>query len=398
MFAVGRGLKRNMSEEAITIQFPEISEVAVLETVDRGGHTPTTVSVHFSTVSKHKSHEVDGRKVFSVTKETVGQVMSRDDPFYLPHQDNPFCAVFKDAKAKLMGSRREHWGPLIDLHWPVGRDKELMEAATLVPRRCVSLPGSPPVHRKELDTRLNDSFPPLKPHGGEEDTQSEGASSTDSAVGLEPVPRDAMYVRFSNKYFALRKFSIDPGVISGPSRVNRTDLIARQLEARVLDDALQRRFRQHDAAGGGSASEECGPCSFSSSESCMSLDENSIMSPTSSYSSYSENDSELWFNRAQLELYEHRLRSRERFQELVRRWEEKQGRSPSSRSNCLSPSTALRVPQRLYLQYERNYNPSDPGMDRSFQELRDKFELKQLHSTQDTNRSSSNVKHTSHKH
>lgn len=394
-----------MSDEAITIQFPEISEVAVLETVNRGGQNMDTVSVHFSVRPKSRQPEVDDRRVFSVTKETVGQVMSRDDPFYLPHRNNPFCGIFKDGR-KLIGSHREHWGPLIDLHWPPGRDKEMALAALVQPRRCISLPNSPPRNRKEVDLRtmMNDSLPPVA-MGRQDvslvediDVQSEGASSNDSALGLEPIIKDPLYVRFSTKYFGLRKFSVDPGVISGPGersyRANHTDRIVRQLEARVLDDALQRRFRTNpECATGGS--DECGPCSFSSSESCMSLDENSIMSPTSSYSSYSENDSELWFNRAQLELYEHRLRSREWFQELVRRWEENQGRAAgnSQGSNTLSPAMASRPSQytRTLLAPDRSVDINDPGMDRHFQELRHKWESKQLNSSQDSTRSPSNA-------
>ena len=125
------------------------------------------------------------------------------------------------------------------------------------------------------------------------------------------------------------------------------------------------------------------PRSYSSSDSFMSLDESSMLSPTSSMSSHSETDGELWFSRSRLEQYEARLRSRERFQELVRRWESKQAQgdveegtassSSSSQSAASSMSPSLETP---IVNLREKLDQANP--DRQFQELRKHWETRQI--------------------
>ena len=144
-------------------------------------------------------------------------------------------------------------------------------------------------------------------------------SSIDSAVDITPREfRSKRKILFNSK-----KTSFERVFLTSSERFNRpsAEFLTRSLDSRNLDE-LMYASRRSDFL---SVDDDLAHC-YSSSESCMSLDESSLLSPSSSLSSYGDSltETELWFAHTQLERYEYRLRSRERFQELIQRWESKQ--------------------------------------------------------------------------
>lgn len=107
----------------------------------------------------------------------------------------------------------------------------------------------------------------------------------------------------------------------------------------------------------------------------MSLDEAAVLSPTSSFSSHTEADTDFWHAKTQLERLEYKRRSRERFQELIRRWEAKQSSDgkPPGGSGHRSRSIAETRQSNLYDRTEY----SDFYL-RRFEELRRKWEMSQM--------------------
>ena len=401
-----------MSDDAITVRIPEYSEVVYCET--SSSSSSDNEDVHDTPVNTPQLRDTQSitsepeSESFPVTPLIVGEVMSNYDPFYTPHRDNPFSSRFKDAKAKLIGSLRENWQAWFDLPSPgnlftppitpkSGHEDSSWIRPIVTPklRRSHSLPGSPNLLKKEIDRyqyeaahyspsgyRLVRGYP-LK--ASEEvststtsgslaqeemfETHSDGSSSADSAVDL--MLRDIK--RSRKKLVSGRKLAVEA---SGGSRsgtgegcVSPAEILTRYLEAKILDDALNKRLGIEPKVSSGKV-EERFPHSFSSSESCLSLDECSMLSPTSSYSSYGE-DSELW-SRAQFEFYEHRLRSREKFQELVRRFEAKQ-QAASAKKGEEGPASTTHTDTRSLFLHER-LEHSDSHLERKFQELRRKWE------------------------
>jgi hypothetical protein len=241
------------------------------------------------------------------------------------------------------------------------------------------------------------------------DARSDGSSSNDSAVDMRM--KDAPSFRFSHRLFGARKYSVESSMLNSSwdgRPQSRTELMARCMEARLTQDCISYHRRSlHERHLHPDDPVEYIPRSYSSSESFMSLDESSMLSPTSSLSSYSETDSELLHTKSQLEFYEARLRSRERFQNLVRRWEEKQadqvaalasasnscgGSSSNSSSSSSSSSTSssntnskkdtllldgtLESFRQLQGIRERG-EPGDAHLEKRFQELRKRWESKE---------------------
>ena len=328
-----------------------------------------------------------------VTPQVVGEVMSMDDHYYTPHTDNPFTSKFKDGNTKLIGSLRDNWmswfdypspcHPITPPCTPITTD-ELQFFRTPATRhsRSHSLPGSPStslrnlhcdatgalfsshtlrtfsalnsMRRLEMDASgLDDSF----------DVRSEGSSSTDSALELDLMFRD-IYTSSSSTY-SHRHYS-SRGRFSRESA-----MMTRCMEARLLDDshhlvADMSRLTDDDYL----------PRSYSSSDSCVSFDDCSLLSPTGSYSSHG--DMELNHRRTRHEFFEFRLRSRERFQELIERWESKQshtvlGSGDGNRDGC----TACQSNRTWYLS---KWDNPDAYVEQRFQELRRKWETRLLSS------------------
>lgn len=334
-----------------------------------------------------------------VTPLYVGRVMSKDDAFYIPGTANPFAAHYNMPKI----IAKDSWVSMFDLpspsspHTPPGTpispsSRRTSTAYTLL-RRSHSLPSTPsPPRTAESDfvyySRTRRTFSAITPIKKLEedlvdDTQSEGSSSNDSAVDLRM--KDIYNVRNTHRFFSPRKGSVDTQLLntSWEGRPHsRTELMARCMEAQMAQEwfphaqARRMHYERHiHYSFQGDEKEEQIPRSYSSSESFISLDESSLMSPTSSYSSYSETDSEIiWGTRQQMELYEARLHSRERFQELVQRWEAKQlqaaaGIKESSPPECADSARALGGIR------ERG-EPSDTHLEKRFQELRQRWEAK----------------------
>lgn len=385
--ADARGHKRNRSDETALVTLHEPPTEAEIVTVE----TPVVHVVPSSDFATHK--------IIPVTPLVVGQVMSKDDRYYTPHKNNPFVEKFEDANTKLIGSMHENWIAWFDLHSPsvpmtppVVTEDYMRASKQKGLRRCYSLPGSPTLSRKrEADKlvyheagsvafyprarrTLSSQLPLIKRLDScsitdscpddSFDAQSEGSSSNDSALGTELISKE---LRGSGSHLdAARHLLMSRQISSERSMLNisldryrsRVEFLARAADGIHHADSLSPRSRfpmdrVHHLG------EEFAGMSYSSSESCMSLDEASIMSPTSSYSSYG--DSEDWqYSRAQLEHYEQGLRSRERFQELIRRWEAKQSNQTHQR--------------RLAESNLCEHQQSDSHVERKFQELRKKWE------------------------
>ena len=422
MIAVGKGLKRHMSDEAITIKVPDLdgefwNDDDDADNDDDAGDDTTTTDDderYVDASSSPPSSASTAKTVIPVTAQFVGEVMSKDDPFYTPHKDNPFTSRFKDASSKLVGSLRDNWAAWFEMPIPPSPaspldcdDSRLVRPIRVRIRRCHSLPSSPSLSRKDIDRfeyeRAHYSYANTKRtvsamtnlrnmsvvEGGGDvsfhlataldssdavDARSEDSSSNDSALGMIDLRRRKdlhRYHAIKRNLRDLRKISIDPSYMMATT-ADRFVMLTRSMESRILDDALH--------GGGGSAGAAGAHYSYSSSESFCSLDESSLLSPTSSYSSYSETDSDFWLSRAQFELYEHRLRSRQRFQELVRKWEAKQaakdGVGASAGADCGGAAMTRRNDPRPILLHERleQSDTSDPR----FRALRHKWESQEL--------------------
>ena len=365
--------------------------------------------------------------IIPVTPLVVGQVMSEDDIFYTPHKDNPFTTKFPDATAKLVGSMLENWGPLFDLPTP---SNPLTPPATPVtpedsgwvypvvrqrPTKSQSLPGSPNMARRALERF---QFDAVSGHActahrtvsamtsmrrleeelqlvGEDnldasfDALSDGGSSNDSALGWDVMmnlqgSRSSGAIPHSSRQNFVRKFSVEASMLntSLDRYRSRTEQMVKYIETQLsIDPFLRRSF------GGPLSFEEDFPSkSYSSSESCLSLDEAAVLSPTSSFSSYSETDNDFLQPRTQFDLMEYRRRSRERFQELVRRWEAKQSNSEPRASTSGSDRRPQHVVESRQLSSSES---SDFYLERRFEELRRKWELTQMSSETASSRGTS---------
>ena len=431
-FSDGRGHKRNKSDEATLVQIDiDHPDLCIqLPRTDNGrddsGDSGATCTPPVSA----------GDNIIPVTPLVVGQVWSKDDLFYTPHKDNPFIAKFPDATAKLVGSIRDNWGNWFDLPTPssaltppctpmtpdeCGHVRPLRRSHT----RSHSLPGSPTLPREDgeyfqfntvgagnccgarrtfsaitsirkLEEELQMVVDESLSLDASFDALSDGGSSSDSALGWDMIMRDLQTPRFARcRQYPGRKFSVEASMLnSSVERCrSRPEQIARYIESRLCADPFLRR-----SYCGPPYDEDYGPKSYSSSESCMSLDESSsLLSPTSTFSAESESD--FWHSRTQIELMEYRRRSRERFQELVKRWEAKQqstdGKPRSGNlasalaTDCAQTSTLSAMQRHQLVGESLRYSPrewrqsgpaenSDLYVERRFEELRRKWEKSQL--------------------
>ena len=383
-----KGHKRNKSDEGVHM-------VTVRMPPNEGPMTPTSRDVRQAVCGPPLT------KVINVNAHVVGKVMSRDDLFYTPHRNNPFAIHYKDG-SKIVA--RDSWASMMDLPSPTSPSTPPCtpvnpatghRPARARVRRSKSLPVSPTLLRKELELEQHDSCPPrarrtfsvlqsirkLEDDSVDDsyETRSDGSSSNDSAVDVRVRACDLM--TRTPRGPARSRSHRDPALLLNTSwdgRGTRTENLARCMEARLaghdwlpLPSRRLTYHHHHHCPGHPDDPQVDGvPRSYSSSESFMSLDESSVLSPTGSLSSYSETDSEAWLSRSHIEFYESRLRSRERFQELVRRWEAKQ--AAGGEGPPIEPPTE---PRPLHGIRERS-EPTDLQMEQRFKELRQRWEAK----------------------
>jgi len=351
-----------------------------------------------------------------MTPEVVAEFLSKQDEFYTPHRDNPFTERFENAGTKLVGSIRDNWNAWFELPSP---SRAITPPATpstpddngtrvrplrLKVRQCHSLPGSPVLSRKEIDRFLDSSSSTGCRHSSsvmstvrklEEDIGDDNfdsrsdSSSNDSALGLDFMLKDFHSLMFTPRNMMQRKSSLMSSIDHYRSR---TELLAmREFPAKDLSPHRTHTSRRDKPPGWLSHPDDAF-CSTSSSESCMSLEDAFLMSPSSSYSSYSDLESELLHLQTTVQ-HDHqtRLHSRQRFQELVSVWEAKQlskvTPSSSDRNKSAQPMHNPLL-QRCFLSCSRESCDYYMERVRKFQELKKKWEVQQ----QTTNsESSSNV-------
>ncbi len=403
--------------------------MVTVEVIEEPESLPTVqcTPVSHSPYSPH-TPPVEGSNLIPVTPLTVGKVMSRDDAFYMPHTSNPFTTKFKDCNKKVWG--KESWASasLLDFTSPLSLttppctpitpcDEHWMKPLRPRLKRSQSLPSSPTCGRREME-RIKDAHVYVYPRSRHNfasltqprtateeeamsmstdqdslDARSDGGSSNDSAVDLRM--RDVTQARLTYR-FGYRKYSVEsaflPNAWDSRPVHSRTELMARCMEARLAgQDPLppHKRFLQdrHLLIPEDRDQEPITclfPRSCSSSESFISLDEScSLLSPTSSLSSYSE-DAELFLSRGQMDFYD-KLHSRQRFQELVSQFEAKQEQQwkekQAAADKVLSPTAPKSEPPRLYplrgLRGRGDPQTDPHPSEKKFQELKKRWESKQ---------------------
>lgn len=214
------------------------------------------------------------RRIVPVTPLTVGRVMSRDDAHYMPHAGaNPFAACFRDAALKVVDGFPVNDAAVditVQSSTPTTIEQQKIEQKVVSRgghRRTRSLPGSPSMSHDSSIWCCHSCT-----------DSSDTSSSVDSAV------------------------SLDIGCSCGRRR-HRADVVARCLEdCEVLFDSEMSQQLHDDAS------------SFAST-----LDETSLLSPLSSYSSR-DDCSDVAQHRFEL----HSVFWHERFQSLLRCWEARQ--------------------------------------------------------------------------
>jgi len=396
---------------------------------------PATIKVTTDTSPSPSNISLGGRVVLPVnpkcvhfipvTSLVVGEVMSKDDAFYTPHTNNPFVAKFKDANTKLVSGTTHVGtgvGPRFDLpspshpYTPPGTpaspdDWQWIRPLSTWFRQCHSLPGSPTaLLAREADELKQLAL--LRPATGSnvpvvrcyEDTADDSAlmsserfedtfsdCSSDSAIWVEALMRD-LHVPPD---FSSSKYVTSRNVFSSDSTaVGERDFPGSRRRGR---NRIQHWSAAANHEGGRTTAweDELTLSSFaSSSESCVSLDDSALLSPTSSYSG----DSDFWYQKvATWEVYRRLPAALEAHQrpekvhQLVKKWElTMQNQAPGSAAAaagggreshlgfvsssdlpCLPPGSVrrdfLRPPSR-HLHARLGY--TRPNLERKFQELK----------------------------
>lgn len=290
-----------------------------------------------------EDENVNDVNVIPVTSLVVGEVMSKDDVYYTPHTDNPFAAKFKDATMKLVSASVDFQWLKFDLpspshpHTPPATPASPEHLQWTRPldswfKSCHSMPpGSPyasQIQASELQW-LSETCRavPSSPSGNlpaslfkqpncenlpedSGDALSDTSSAADSALGFEILKKDIDIPWHAPNWIVRQKqYNVSLGRF-----LSRSELMGRYVESR---QAIQRILGMHN---------DLAVTSFSSSESCLSVDESALLSPTSSYSS----DSDFWHRGQHWRTYE-KLQSREKVQGLVKMWETIQARRTDAR-------------------------------------------------------------------
>jgi len=276
--------------------------------------------------------------IIPVTSLVVGQVMSKDDAYYTPHTNNPFVTKFKDggAKTKLVSGTKDRHLARFDLpspshpHTPPGTPSSPDDWHWMRPlnswfhRPCHSLPGSPtPSETHDTTIPPSSVTAPVAKHregfllSPEERVDDYSDCSSDSAICLDMLVKDLRLSPVGGNRFGRQSKYISSRRVFSPDGAGRQP-------SRTLSSRRTRLFRgdRDIFLGGlnggergtlGATASESGDCynmdnglneiggsyagsselSFSS-ESCVSLDDSALLSPTSSYSS----DSDYWYQKA----------------------------------------------------------------------------------------------------
>lgn len=320
MFAISTACKeqkRNRPDKAGAAKVRETTTEPSLPTT----HSPAAVAVEVETKSAN---------VIPVTSLVVGEVMSKDDAYYTPHTDNPFATKFKDATTKLVSGPVDFQWLKFDLpspshpHTPPATPTSPEHLRWMKPldswlKRCHSVPSSPYASKiqthevrwlTETCQTVSSSrpgnlpaslFEELNCENFEEDSGdalSDTSSAADSALGTEILRSDRSVAA---RWFVRRK----QYNVSLSRFLSRSDLMGRYVERRQA--TTERVY---------GADNELSVTPFSPSESCLSVDDSALLSPTSSYSG----DSDFWRRSARWQTYE-KLQSREKVQGLVKMWE-----------------------------------------------------------------------------
>lgn len=312
--------------------------------------------------------------------------MSRADRHYAPQKGNPFPPHFRDSTAKVDGALL-NCPDYLDMHSPRGivpttpptpmspYDSSWCPEVPHRRRRSHSLPGTPLFldecsfgfgpselasehHRKtnsvesstqRLEVRLDE-------------TDWEEAESVDSALGLDVPSKEGPSTPASSSYFSRNTYRSSS--LNCPH--TELDLVACLFKGVVMGKTATvsgGRFTSVDD------SESGGTKSYGSSGSRVSNDECTVMSPASSFSSYGGGgDFELELPKT---VAVQRLLSHERFQQLMRCWEE-MARGGGSGVDDIGTN---RVRSRILLSQKLELH--DFYLVRKFQELKRKWENQQ---------------------
>lgn len=381
MFAISLACKEQKRSKP-----DKVSAVKVRETTTKPSlpatHSPAAIAIEV---------ENKNANVIPVTSLVVGQVMSKDDAFYTPHTDNPFATKFKDATTKLVSGLVDFQRLKFDLpspshpHTPPATPTSPEHLRWTKPldswfQRCPSLTSSPyaskiqthDVHWLTKTCRTVSSssrpgnlpvslFKELNYENFEEDSGdalSDTSSAADSALGTEILRSDT---RAAARWFVRRK----QYNVSLSRFLSRSDLMGRYVERRRATECVY------------GTDNELSMTSFSSSESCLSVDDSALLSPTSSYSG----DSDFWRRSAHWRAYE-KLQSRERVQGLVKMWETIHTRRTNARFSVArriideSETTAEGelLPRRSNaVQGRGRFELSMPNLEHKFQDLKQQW-------------------------
>lgn len=322
------------------------------------------------------------RQVIPVTPIIVGKVMSRADRHYAPQKGNPFPPHFRDSTAKVDGALL-NCPDYLDMHSP----RNIVPSTPPTPmspydsswcpdiphrrHRSHSLPGTP-LFLDESNFGFGTSEcasgrdEPRKTNSVESSTQKLEVrlddsdweeESVDSALGLDVPSKDGATLRSNFNRNTYRSSSLN-------CPHTELDLVTCIFKGVVMGKAAAAsRVTSIDDS-------ESGMKSYGSSGSRVSNDEWTVMSPTSSFSSYGgAGDFELELPRTAVV---QRLLSHERFQQLMQCWEEICRGGGGSGVDEMGTSQAQ---SRIVLSQKLEMH--DFYLVRKFQELKRKWESQQ---------------------
>lgn len=251
--------------------------------------------------------------------------MSRDDAYYAPQKGNPFPPHFRDATAKVVGSLLnrpdflETQSPLPTKTAPPMPQLSPYDSSWCPEferhrRRSHSLPGTPLfIDESSFSVGAETMFGGYDSgtHGTDlsthrlDDACSDDAESIDSALGLDTRTRRISRTE-GRSHFARSAFRSSSFICPN------SDV---KIVAHLFKDMIEKsNLIQQSAEDSEDYTRSCSP-----SGSRFSVGESSVVSPTGSFSSYGASDLDLELPRT---AGVQRLLALERFQQLIRCWEE----------------------------------------------------------------------------
>lgn len=294
----------------------------------RKPHPEDRACLHSSDASDSTAPVPPKHHFIPVTPIIVGKVMSRDDAYYAPQKGNPFPPRFRDATAKVVGSLLnrpdylETQSPLPAKTAPPMPQLSPYDSSWCPEferhrRRSHSLPGTPLfIDESSFGVGADTMFGGFDGGGTRgtvlsthrlEDACSDDAESVDSALGLDTrtrrTSRSEGRSRFARSAFRSASFVCPNSDVK---------IVAHIFKDMIVKSNL---IQQHQSAEDGEDyTRSCSP-----SGSRFSMEESSVVSPTGSFSSYGASDLDLELPRTAAV---QRLLALERFQQLIRCWEE----------------------------------------------------------------------------